>query len=241
VVSESAILDVQNVTVRIERETLLDDVSFAVRRGSLHAVVGPNGSGKSTLLTVILGQMAFTGRILAHWRAAGRIGYVPQGFAVDRTLPLTVEDFLALTRQRRPICLGLAKATRHRIAGLLERVGLGGFEERLLSVLSGGELRRVLLANALDPAPELLILDEPAGGLDQGASSGLEDVLVALKDREDVSVLMVSHDLDQVRRIADRVTVLDRRLVADGPPAETLGNAGDLAWRPASRSGAATP
>ena len=240
-VSESAILDVQNVTVRIERETLLDDVSFAVRRGSLHAVVGPNGSGKSTLLTVILGQMAFTGRILAHWRGAGRIGYVPQGFAVDRTLPLTVEDFLALTRQRRPICLGLAKATRHRIAGLLERVGLGGFEERLLSVLSGGELRRVLLANALDPAPELLILDEPAGGLDQGASSGLEDVLVALKDREDVSVLMVSHDLDQVRRIADRVTVLDRRLVADGPPAETLGNAGDLAWRPASRSGAATP
>jgi zinc transport system ATP-binding protein len=239
--SESAILDVQNVTVRLERETLLDGVSFAVRRGALHAVVGPNGAGKSTLLTAILGQMAFTGRILAYWRADGRIGYVPQGFAVDRTLPITVEDFLALTRQRRPICFGLARTTRHRIAGLLDRVGLSGFEERLLSVLSGGELRRVLLANALDPAPELLILDEPAGGLDQGASAGLEDVLVALKDREDVSVLMVSHDLHQVRRIADRVTVLDRRLVFDGPPAEALGDGGGLAWLPASRSGAATP
>ena len=238
--SEPAVLDVQNVTVRLERETLLDGVSFAVRRGSLHAVVGPNGAGKSTLLMAILGQMTFTGRILASWRADGRIGYVPQGFAVDRTLPITVEDFLALTRQRRPICLGLAKTTRHRIAGLLDRVGLSGFEERLLSVLSGGELRRVLLANALDPAPELLILDEPAGGLDQGASAGLEDVLVALKDREDVSVLMVSHDLNQVRRIADRVTVLDRRLVFDGPPTEALGNGGGLAWLPASRSGAAT-
>jgi zinc transport system ATP-binding protein len=239
--SESSVLDVQNLTVRLERETLLDEVSFAVRRGSLHAVVGPNGAGKSTLLTAILGQIAFTGRILAHWRAGGRIGYVPQAFAVDRTLPITVEDFLALTRQRRPICLGLARSTRYRIAALLERVGLTGFEERLLSVLSGGELRRVLLANALDPAAELLILDEPAGGLDLGASAGLEDVLVALKDREDVSVVMVSHDLHQVRRIADRVTVLDRRLVFDGPPAEALGIAGGLAWPPSTRSGAATP
>ena len=108
-------------------------------------------------------------------------------------------------------------------------------------MLSGGELRRVLLANALDPAPELLILDEPAGGLDQGASAGLEDVLVALKDREHVSVLMVSHDLHQVRRIADRVTVLDRRVVADGSPADTLGDARGLAWLPASHVGATTP
>ena len=239
--SESSVLDIQHLTVRLERETLLDEVSLAVRRGSLHAVVGPNGAGKSTLLMAILGQIAFAGHIHAHWRSGGRIGYVPQAFAADRTLPITVEDFLALTRQRRPICLGLTTSTRCRIAGLLERVGLTGFEERLLSVLSGGELRRVLLANALDPAPELLILDEPAGGLDQGASAGLEKVLVALKDREDVSVLMVSHDLHQVRRIADRVTVLDRRIVFDGPPAEALGKADGFAWRIPLRSGAATP
>jgi len=224
---EPPLLEVADLTVRRGRDTLLAGVSFAVQRGSLHLVVGPNGAGKSTLLAAVLGQAAFDGRIVAHWRGGGRVGYVPQSFAVDRTLPVTVADFLALTRQRRPVCLGVGAAARRRIAAMLGPVGLAGLEDRQLSVLSGGELRRVLLAHALDPLPELLVLDEPGSGLDEAAARRLEEMLLALRGTASLTVLMVSHDLDQARRIADRVTVLDRRVVSDGPPAEAL--AGDLA------------
>jgi zinc transport system ATP-binding protein len=188
-------------------------------------IVGPNGAGKSTLLAALLGLIPFDGRILLNWQRSGAIGYVPQSFAVDPTLPVTVEDFLALTRQRRPVCLGLSTSTRETVARLLDGVGLSDVARRPLAVLSGGELRRVLLAHALDPEPELLILDEPTSGLDEAAGHWLEQRLTAIKRAAHTTILMVSHDLDQVRRIADRVTVLDRRIVADGPVYEVLATA----------------
>jgi len=216
------ILDLRDVGVRRGREVLLAGVSFAVRRGSIHVVVGPNGAGKSTLLAAILGQIPFSGSIVAAFRGAGRIGYLPQSFAVDRTLPVTVTDFLALARQRRPVCFGVERSARQRIETLLSRVGLSGLGERPLSVLSGGELRRVLLANAIDPSPELLLLDEPASGLDEVAIGRMEQILLALQREAGLSILMVSHDLAQVRRLADRVTLLNRRVERDGPPAEVM-------------------
>ena len=203
---KDCVLEISGLTLRPAREALLANFSLGVERGTLHALVGPNGAGKTTLLSAILGLVPFEGRIIAHWMGSGRIAYVPQQFQVDRTLPVTVADFLALTRQRRPVCLGIAGDTRRRIALLLERVGLSGFGDRPLSALSGGELRRVLLANALDPLPELLILDEPASGLDERAARWLDDTLTSFK--KDMTVLMVSHDSEQVRRLADCVTVL---------------------------------
>ena len=100
-----ALLEIDGLTVDRHREALLDDVSLRVRRGSIHVLMGPNGAGKSTLLSAVLAQIAFSGRIVMNWVGAGTIGYVPQSFAVDPTLPVTVADFLALTRQRRPVCL----------------------------------------------------------------------------------------------------------------------------------------
>jgi len=214
------LLETTDLTVRYGNETLLSNVSLSVRRGALHGVVGPNGASKTTLLSSILGQVPFSGRIIAHWNQSGRIGYVPQAFHVDRTLPVTVADFLALTRQPRPVCLGIAPAARERISRLLDRVGLTGFGPRQLSVPSGGELRRVLLANALDPLPELLMLDEPSGGLDETAARWLDETLAALKGS--VTILMVSHDFVQLRRLADRVTVLDRSIVAEGSASDML-------------------
>jgi zinc transport system ATP-binding protein len=200
------VLEISSVTLRAGRTVLLSDFSLTVERGTLHAIVGANGSGKTTLLSAILGLVPFEGRIVAHWARGGRIAYVPQHFQVDRTLPVTVADFLALTRQRRPVCLGVTDAARKRIALLLDRVRLSGFSSRALSALSGGELRRVLLANALDPLPELLILDEPASGLDDTSARWLDDTLQSLKG--EMTTLMVSHDSEQVRRVADGVTAL---------------------------------
>ena len=200
------LIEISGLTLRPAREPLVSNFCLSIERGTVHALVGPNGAGKTTLLSAILGLVPFEGRIVARWTGKGRIAYVPQQFHVDRTLPLTVADFLALTRQRRPVCLGVAAETRKRIVRLLNHVGLNGFEDRAMSVLSGGELRRVLLANALDPLPELLILDEPATGLDEKSNRWLEDTLQSLKS--ELTVLMVSHDSDQVRRIADHVTVL---------------------------------
>jgi len=215
------LVELIDVSLRRQREDLLAHVSLRVACGDIHTIVGPNGAGKTTLLHAVLGLSAFSGRIVAHWRRDGRIGFVPQNFAVDPTLPVTVEDFLALTRQSRPVCFGLGAATRRQIRSMLDEAGLGGLGSRPLSVLSGGELRRVLLSHALVPLPELLILDEPAAGLDEASTRDLEDRLIRLK-REGVTVLMVSHDLAQVRRLADRVTVLDRTVVTEGPPTEAL-------------------
>lgn len=218
---EPPLIEFIDVSVRVRGEPLLSGVSLKVARQHIHLIVGPNGAGKTTLLASLLAQVVFEGQIVAHWRRGGEIGYVPQSFTVDSSLPVTVQDFLALTRQRRPVCLGLGVSTRQRVTELLHQVGLQGLERRPLSVLSGGELRRVLLAHALDPLPELLVLDEPASGLDEGGVRQLEELLQALRSGG-TTVLMVSHDLEQVRRIADHVTVLDRSIVTEGSADEAL-------------------
>ena len=193
--------------VRRDAQVLLDTVSLQVMPGTLHALVGQNGAGKSTLFSALLGFTDFDGSIRFHFRGSGRIGYVPQRFAVDRTLPLTVAEFLALQRRRRPVCLGLGRGAAARADALLAPVGLQGFASRPLNALSGGELQRVLLANALDPLPELLLLDEPGSGLDQASIARFEQLLTGL----DTTVLMISHDLEQARRLADAITTLERR------------------------------
>ena len=238
-IHEDWLLEIQRLAIHRNREALVDDASLRVGRGHLHVIVGPNGAGKSTLIGAVLGLTPFDGRIVLNWKHSGAIGYVPQTFPVDPTLPVTVEDFLALTRQRRPVCLGLSAQSHRTVSRLLALVGLSGLEHRPLAVLSGGELRRVLLAHAMDPEPELLILDEPTSGLDEAAAHWLEETLTTIKRSGRTTILMVSHDLDQVRRIADRVTVLDRRIVADGPVADVLGGAtirdlipaGSTRWR----------
>lgn len=214
------LLEVESVRVVREGRTLLEDVSLTALPGQIHALVGPNGAGKSTLLSCILGFTDFDGAIRFHFRGGGRVGYVPQKLLVDQTLPLTAGEFLALPRTRLPACLGLSRRARLRADELLARVRLEGFAGRPLGALSGGELQRVLLANALDPAPELLLLDEPASGMDETSNVAFEETLRALG--AGTAVLLVSHDLPQVRRLAARVTVLDRSVRRSGRPEAAL-------------------
>jgi zinc transport system ATP-binding protein len=226
------VLEIRELTVRRDRRCLLAGISLEVAPASLHLLVGPNGAGKSTLFAAVLGLIDFAGSIEFHWRGAGRIGYVPQSFAVDRTLPLTVGEFLALSRQRRPVCIGVGRGRRRHNEELLARVGLERFSDRPLGALSGGELQRVLLANAVDPPPELLLLDEPASGLDERSVQQLERVLLELKLTHGTSAFMVSHDLAQVHRLADRVTLLDREVLRTGKPARVLADYASGAFAP---------
>jgi zinc transport system ATP-binding protein len=236
--SSPPLVEAEDLTVLREGRPVVERASLRVMPAALHLVVGPNGGGKSSLLEALLGQATFTGRLRCHFRGSGRIGYVPQSFPVDPTLPVTVAELLALSRQRLPVCFGVQRATRATIARLLDRVGLGGLAARRLGALSGGELRRVLLAQAMDPAPELLLLDEPGSGLDRASVARLEDIVRALRDDHGTTVLMVSHDLEQVRRLADAVTWIDRTVQADGPPAAVLAALAALAPL-AQRQGAA--
>ncbi len=233
------VLDIRDVTITRDGSCVVSSVTLDVAPGTVHLLVGPNGAGKSSLFAAVLGLIEFSGNIRFHWSQSGRIGYVPQSFAVDRTLPLTVGEFLALSRQHRPVCLGIGRAMRARLQQVLDRVGLREFLTRPFGALSGGELQKVLLANAIDPAPELLLLDEPASGLDETAVKQFEDVIVALRKRFGTSVLMVSHNLNQVRRIADRVTLIDKTVRRTGTPARIL--ADDLARSLAVDSGGAAP
>ncbi len=218
----AAAIELADVTVHRDGRLVLDVRALAIRARSIHVVIGANGAGKSTLLAAMLGEVAFAGRIALHYRGAGTLAYVPQGFVGDRTLPITVAEFLALQRQRWPVCFGIRPAARARIAAVLARVGLAGFEARRLGELSGGELRRVLIGNAIEPAPEILLCDEPATGLDAKAVEQLDALLRELRDRDGTTVVIVSHDRAQVRRIADDVTRLNVIVEETGAPALVL-------------------
>ena len=205
--SAPPLLELQGVTVRRGHTLVLDRCSLALQPGTVHVLVGPNGAGKSTLLQVVLGLVDFDGAARFNFRASCRIAYVPQQFSGAERLPLTVAEFLALERQRWPVCLGVRATSRARIARALERVGLAGFENRRIDRISGGERQRVLLANAIEPDPEIVLLDEPATGLDRGAAEMLEKTIRELR-ANGTAVLMVSHDAAQVARLADEVTKL---------------------------------
>jgi zinc transport system ATP-binding protein len=217
------VIELDKVSVRRDRRLVLDGVTLAIRANTIHVLVGPNGAGKSTLLGAILGQTPFTGRVELHFRTNGILAYVPQSFVADRTLPITIGEFLALGRQRWPVCFGVRKHARKRIADVLREIGLSGMEKRRLGELSGGELRRVLIGNAIEPAPELLLCDEPATGLDPEASEQLDKLLCKLRDDHGTTIVLVSHDRAQVRRVADTVTRLNVKAEITGSPSEVFG------------------
>lgn len=161
-------IELRDVTVKDGCVPILNRVSATILAGSRAAVVGPNGGGKSTLLKTILNDVSYSGTIRLRVPSGSpvRIGYVPQRLAFDRNLPLTVSDFLCLRLQRLPIWMGQRKIVRERALHVLKRVHAQDLAERFLGVLSGGELQRVLLGAAIITEPNLLLLDEPATGVD---------------------------------------------------------------------------
>jgi len=221
----AAAVTFQNITVRLGGVLILDNVSASVPRGGCAAIVGPNGAGKTTMLMALLGQTPYSGDILIANTPAGdlpRIGYVPQRLQFDRGLPMTVMDFLVMGIQRLPLWMGVRAAHRDRARGLLSDVRAEALERRLIGALSGGEFQRVLLALALQQDPELLVLDEPAAGVDVQGGYLFCELLERLRRERKFTQLMVSHDLATVTHHATHVILLNRRVVAEGFPREVL-------------------
>lgn len=223
--NREAAVTFQNVTVNLGGVLILDSVSASAPRGGCAAIVGPNGAGKTTLLLALLGQVPFRGNIRIGDAPDGRrprVGYVPQRLQFDRGLPMTVADFLVMGLQRLPMWLGVRRRNRDQARGLLAAVRAEPLERRILGALSGGELQRVLLALALQQEPDLLVLDEPAAGVDVQGGYLFCELLERLRRERKFTQLMVSHDLATVTHHASHVILLNRRMAAEGAPKEVL-------------------
>lgn len=214
------------VCLALGNTRILEDVSFEVAAGSIHCVVGANGGGKTSLVRALLGQMPHTGHITLRWQDNRVIGYVPQVLDFDRSLPVTVLDFMGMATQRRPVFLGMSRRHRAAIGQQLAQLGLADRLHATLGSLSGGERQRVLLAQALVPEPGLLVLDEPSTGLDV-AGKGLLERTIRGFAAAGGTVVWINHDIVQVAEVADRLTYIDRKVWLDGAPAEVL--AGEVA------------
>jgi zinc transport system ATP-binding protein len=219
-------LHVHHVSVRFGEATVLDDVSFDLETGAFLAIVGPNGSGKSTLVKVALGLITpQRGHAAIFGADAGnhpeRIGYVPQLKTFDRTFPATsVELVTTGLRRRWPVLV--RRSERERAVAALADVGAEALADRSLAKLSGGELQRVYLARALVRRPAIVLLDEPATGVDFLAEHDLYDLLERYQRETGGTVVMVTHDLAAARYHAQRVLVLNRRVHGYGLPEDVL-------------------
>lgn len=225
--SDACCLKLQNICVRIGNETILENLSFHLHCGEMTALIGPNGAGKSTILKAILGQQEYEGVIsfsspgLRH-RRSPRIGYVPQSPTFDPGDPLSVADLFVCCQTSHPAFLGHRKAMRAHILESLGKVKAQELIDKRVGALSGGELQRVLLALALDPVPNILILDEPFSGVDVTGNEELMEMLNTIRQNYDLSILMTTHDFSTLRRHADQVILVDRTVLQTGTPERVL-------------------
>ena len=220
-------IELDHVSVKAGTDVLVEDVSFHIHCGQLTALVGPNGAGKTTLVKAILGQRPYTGTIRhvdagGHKFPAPRIGYVPQQLPFDREMPLTVCDLMAASLSRRPVWTGVGKAMREQVHKALEETQAASLIDKRLGALSGGELQRVLLAMALTPLPDLLVLDEPVSGVDQNGLALFLQTVAGLRQTHHMAILMVSHDWDLVRRYADFVVLVQQKVLKAGAPQDVF-------------------
>ncbi len=219
-------LKIEHLSVRMGQEAILEDVNLHMHCGQMVALIGPNGAGKSTLIRSILGQQEYEGAISFHDEGGKntrlRIGYVPQSPAFDRGDPVSVLDLFACCIGRRPAFLGFRRPMREKVLRCLANVRGEALIDKRIGALSGGELQRVLLALALEPIPNILILDEPLSGVDVEGMETLMQMLDEIRRRFDLSILMTTHDFSMLERYCDRVVLMQSRILRQGTPLDVL-------------------
>lgn len=216
---------INNITVKTPNTVILDNVSLHLHCGELTVIVGKNGAGKSTLLKAIIGERKHSGNIEFSSKHNNSkkltIGYVPQKLDIENS-PISVYDLICSCTSNTPTFLIKSKKQYSIIKEHLKEMEAEELIDKKVSSLSGGELQKVLIAIATLPYPELLVLDEPVSGIDAKGKDIFYNLIDKIKEKHDVAILMVSHDFDKLKKHADKVVLLNKKVLNIGTPEEVL-------------------
>jgi zinc transport system ATP-binding protein len=218
------VVEIEGLSYTYSGSIVLDNISFSIREGDLLGMIGPNGAGKTTLFSCMLGLLndyrgtikIFGQDIRKSSKMFRSIGYIPQKKTVDQNFPATVEEIVSLG--------AISSNVPAKIAAALDTVGLLAQRDRRIGELSGGQQQRVLIAKALVNDPKLLILDEPATGIDLETQNKFYALLKKLNQEKKITIIWASHDLDAVNRIASSVACINRSMFFHGAAHEFFEN-----------------
>lgn len=243
---------IENLCVKAGNEIILDNVNLHLHCGELTAIIGRNGAGKTTFLKALLNEIPHSGKIIFEGEKCAdckddlkslthdikcpshhkkhyvttkpRFGYVPQKLAVEAGSPVSVEDFILAATSSRPIWLSHRKKDKQKVKEILSIANAQDLTDHRVSDLSGGEIQRVMLSLALSPMPDILLLDEPVSGVDRNGLKSFYQLVSALRRDYDITILLITHDLDIAAQYADRVVLIDRGIAAQGSVEEVYNN-----------------
>jgi len=217
--------EIKNISVKKPDITILEDVNLHIHCKELTVIIGKNGAGKSTLLKSILGEVKHSGTVSFKSKHNSKdkltIGYVPQKLEVESS-PMSVYDLICSSTKGPAVFFRRSKKKYEEIQNHLKEFGIDKLIDKRVCDLSGGELQRVLIAMATMPYPELLIMDEPVSGIDAKGKKEFYKLIKKIKEKHDIAILLVSHDFEYIREYADKVVLLNRKVLKTGNPEEVL-------------------
>jgi zinc transport system ATP-binding protein len=215
-----ALVSVQSVSYNYNSESVLENVSFDVEEGDFLGIIGPNGAGKTTLFHCMLGLLnSYSGKIIIlnqdikkYKKIFRKIGYIPQKKSIDQKFPLTVKELVSLSLPR--------NTSKNIVLEILKQVGLYKLKNKTIGQLSGGQQQRVLIAKALVNNPIILMLDEPTNELDHKSQNDFYSLLKELNEKNKITIIWSSHDMDAVNKFANKVSCINKRMFFHGDKGE---------------------
>lgn len=243
---------IANLSVKGRNDYILKNINLHIHCGELTAIIGRNGAGKSTFMKALLNTIPHTGTIIYEGeRCAGHcgkdrttdheryctcqkkipytttkpiFGYVPQSLSIEQGSPISVEDMVLSCISKRPVWLPHTKKNKEKVLEILKTTNAHQLVSRRVCDLSGGELQRVMLALAIHPVPDILLLDEPVSGVDRTGLKSFYKLVSSIRRDYDITVLLISHDLDLVAKHADRVVFFNNSNAIIGKVNEVYNN-----------------
>ena len=214
------LVSVQSVSYNYNSESVLENVSFDVEEGDFLGIIGPNGAGKTTLFHCMLGLLnSYSGKITIlnqdikkYKNIYRKIGYIPQKKSIDQKFPLTVKELVSLSLPR--------NTSKNIVLEILKQVGLYKLKNKTIGQLSGGQQQRVLIAKALVNNPIILMLDEPTNELDHKSQNDFYSLLKELNEKNKITIIWSSHDMDAVNKYANKVSCINKRMFFHGDKGE---------------------